>query len=202
MIHLSNNHAKIFGFAKGFSTSILAEMQGRNGSPIYGSLCLKLIGQKMRIDLSEIRRRTVSVDRYINGLEQPFKEKYLARGQTYELQRETVDRLREFANRYVVIVFSAVWCKDCSQDIPVLALIAESTGLEVRVFGGLKKDPLSHTCKWRIPPSPQEVITFNVDKIPLMMIVDVNGGEIGRIVESPKRWPTLEQELYEIIKSR
>jgi thiol-disulfide isomerase/thioredoxin len=157
---------------------------------------------KMKIDLSEIRKWTASVDQYINGLEQPFKEKYLTRKRTYKLQPKTVDQLRKLADRYVVIVFSAVWCKDCTESIPVLALIAESTGLEVRVFGGLKKDPLSHVCKWRIPPSPSEVVTFNVDKIPLMIIVDVNGGEIGRVVESPKRWPTLEQELYEIIKSR
>ena len=64
------------------------------------------------------------------------------------------------------------------------------------------KDPLSHTIKWRIPPSPPEVITFNVDKIPLIIVFDVNGKEIGRIVESAKRCPTLEQELCEIIKSQ
>ncbi len=62
------------------------------------------------------------------------------------------------------------------------------------------KDPLSHTSKWRIPPSPPEVITFNVDKIPLIIVFDVNGKEIGRIVESAKRCPTLEQELCEIIR--
>jgi len=152
--------------------------------------------------LSGVRKRTVLVDQYINGLEQPFKERYLTRKQAYELRLETIDQLRKLADRYAVIVFSATWCKDCAENIPVLALIAESTGLEVRVFGGLMKDPLSHTCRWRIPPSPAEVITFNVDEIPLVIIVDVNGQEIGRIVESPKRWPTLEQELYEIIKSR
>lgn len=156
----------------------------------------------MKVSLSEVRKRTVSVDEYINALEQPFKERYLARKQTYELRLETIDQLRKLADRYAVIVFSATWCKDCAENIPVLALIAESTGLEVRVFGGLMKDPLSHTCRWRIPPSPPEVVTFNIDRIPLMIIVDVNGQEIGRIVESPKRWPTLEQELYEIIKSR
>jgi hypothetical protein len=78
--------------------------------------------------------------------------------------------------------------------------MAETTGLEVRVFGGLKRDPLSHTDKWRIPPSPPEVTTFRVDGIPLLVIVDNKGQEIGRVVESPKRCPTLEQEICEIIK--
>lgn len=156
----------------------------------------------MDVDLSEIRKRTVSIGQYIDGLEEPFKESFVARKQTYQLHKETVDQLKQFAHSYMVVAFSASWCKDCAQNIPVLALIAETAGLPVRVFGGLMKDPLSHTSKWRIPPSPPEVITFNVDKTPLMIVFDVNGREIGRIVESAKRCPTLEQELCEIIKSR
>ncbi|MGA3191185.1 MAG: thioredoxin family protein [Candidatus Bathyarchaeia archaeon] len=155
----------------------------------------------MNFDLSEIRKKTVSVDQYIDSLEQPLKEKFLNRKQEYKLQPQTIDELRRFAEKYVAIVFSVTWCKDCAEYIPVLSLLFEAAGLEVRVFGGLMKDPLSHVCKWRIPPSPPEVITFEVDKIPLIIIVDLYGKEIGRIIESPKRWPTLEQELYEIIKS-
>jgi thiol-disulfide isomerase/thioredoxin len=156
----------------------------------------------MNFDLSEIRKKTVSADQYIDNLEQPLKEKYLSRKQAYKLQPEAVDQLRRFAEKYVAIVFSATWCKDCAENVPVLSLISEATGLEVRVFGGLMKDPLSHVCKWRIPPSPPEVITFEVDKIPLIIIVDLHGKEMGRVIESPKRWPTLEQELYEMMKSR
>lgn len=156
----------------------------------------------MNVDLSEIRKRTVSISHYIDGLEEPFKESFVARKQTYQLHKEAVDQLKQFAHSYMVVAFSASWCKDCAQNIPVLALIAETTGLQVRVFGGLMKDPLSHTSKWRIPPSPPEVIAFNVDKTPLIIVFDVNGREIGRIVESAKRCATLEQELCEIIKSR
>lgn len=155
----------------------------------------------MNFDLSEIRKKTVSVGQYIDSLEQPFKEKFLKREQAYKLQPEAVDQLRNLAEKHVVIFFSATWCKDCAENIPVLSLISEASGLEVRVFGGLMKDPFSQVCKWRIPPSPPEVITFEVDKIPLIIIVDLYGEEIGRVIESPKRWPTLEQELYEIIKS-
>jgi thiol-disulfide isomerase/thioredoxin len=155
----------------------------------------------MNFDLPEIRTKAVSVGQYIDTLEQSLKEKFLNRKQAYKLLPQAVDQLKNFAKKYVAIVFSATWCKDCAEYIPVLSLISEATGLEVRVFGGLMKDPLSQVCKWRIPPSPPEVITFEVDKIPLIIIADLYGKEIGRIIESPKRWPTLEQELYEIIKS-
>jgi len=156
----------------------------------------------MNVDLAAIRNKTVSVGQYIDSLDQPFKEKFLNRKEAYELQSQAVDQLREFAEKYVIIVFSAAWCKDCAENVPILSLLSEATGLDVRVFGGLMKDPLSQVCKWRIPPSPPEVITFEVDKIPVIMVVDLYGREIGRIVESPKRWPSLEQELYEIIKSQ
>ena len=154
----------------------------------------------MNLNLSEIRKRAVPVGEYIDGLDEPFKEKHLARKQTYQLQTDMIDELKKHAGNYIIVIFSASWCKDCSQYVPVLALIAESTGLEVRVFGGIKGDPLSHTSKWRVPPSPPEVLTFVVEKIPLFIVFDLNGAEVGRIIESPKRFPTLEQEICEIIR--
>jgi len=152
----------------------------------------------MNINLSEIRKKTLLVKQYIDSLEQPFREKFLTRKQTYTLKQEVVNHLKEFLDKYVIIAFSAEWCKDCTANIPVLALISETTGLEVRIFGGLKKDPLSHTRKWRIPPSPPEVEIFNVDKIPLIMLFDKDGKQIGRIVENPRE-ATLEEELLNII---
>ena len=154
----------------------------------------------MNINLSEIREKTVSVSQYIEGLARPFQEKFLIRKQTYLLKTETINQLKKFANKSVIIVFSAEWCKDCAVNIPVLALISEATGIEVRVFGGLKKDPLGHAKKWRIPPSPPEVETFNVDKIPLIILFDRQGKEIGRIIENPSNMPTLEEELCEILR--
>jgi thiol-disulfide isomerase/thioredoxin len=149
--------------------------------------------------LPEIKTKTVSINHYINSIEQPFRKKFLTRKQTYMLNKEAINHLKKFANDYVIVVFSAEWCKDCAANIPVLALISEATGLEVRIFGGLKKDPLSHTRKWRIPPSPQEVETFQVDKIPLIIVFDKEGKDIGRIIENPREKPTMEEELVKII---
>ena len=156
----------------------------------------------MPLNLKEIRTRTVSANDYINSLEEPFKEKFLTTKQTYRLNQEAIGQLKAFAGKYVIIAFSAAWCKHCALSIPVLALINETAGLEIRVFGGLKKDPLDLVHKWRVPPSPQEVETLNVEKIPLIIIADAEGKEIGRIAEKPSHQPTLEQEISEIIKSK
>ena len=156
----------------------------------------------MSVNLSEIRKKTVSVSQYLENLKQPFREKFLTRKQKYQPKQEAINQIKNLADKYVTVAFSAEWCKDCTANIPVLALISETTGLEVRIFGGLKKDPLSHTRKWRIPPSPPEVETFHVDKIPLMLLFDKEGKEVGRIIENPRTEPSLEEELLKIILER
>jgi len=153
----------------------------------------------MRINLSEIRKRTVSASEYIDSLKSPFREKFLTRKHTYKLNQEAIVSIKKFADECLIVAFSAEWCKDCAANVPVLALISERTGLEVRVFGGLMKDPLSYERKWRVPPSPPEVETFNVDKIPLIILFDKEGKEIERIVENPHE-PTLEEELKIILE--
>jgi len=153
----------------------------------------------MNVNLSEIKKKAVSVSQYIDSLESPFRENFLTRKQTYQLKTEAITQLKTVADKILIIAFSAGWCKDCVSNIPVLALISEAAGIDVRIFGGLKKDPLSYTRKWRVPPSPPEVETFNVDKIPLIIIFDRAGREVGRIVENPKLTPTLEEEIARII---
>jgi len=153
----------------------------------------------MNINLSEVRKKSVSVNKYMKSLESPFREKFFSRKQEYMLNENAISQLKRFANDYVIVAFSAEWCKDCAANIPILSLISELTGLEVRIFGGLKKDPLSHTNKWRIPPSPPEVEKFHVDKIPLIILFNKKGKEIGRIIENPKKAATLEEELLNLI---
>jgi len=153
----------------------------------------------MNVNLSEIRKKTVSVKEYLDEIKQPFREKFVTRKQTYILNQKAVNFLKKFADKFVVVAFSAEWCKDCTTNIPILALISEITGIEVRIFGGLMKDPLSHTRKWRIPPSPPEVEIFQVDKIPHIILFDKEGKEVGKIIENPLEEATLEEELGKII---
>lgn len=93
----------------------------------------------MKIDLTEIKNKTVNVNNYIGNLGNSFRDKFLTRKGAYRLEPEIISQLKQFAKDYIVIAFSAKWCGDCATNIPVLALISEATGLEVRVFGGLKK---------------------------------------------------------------
>jgi len=155
------------------------------------------------IDLDEIRRKTVSVDEYVSAVNSSFREKFLARKQSYQLTEKAVNELKRVADKYTVVVFSAEWCKDCANHIPVLELVSKATGLEVRVFGHIRKDPLSTKEKWRIPPSPPEVKTFGVEKLPWIIILDKKGREVGKIIENPVHTSSIEEELqYIILRNR
>jgi hypothetical protein len=43
------------------------------------------------------------------------------------------------------------------------------------------------------------VETFQVDKIPLIIVLDKQRKEVGKIIENPREKPTLEEELVKII---
>jgi len=154
------------------------------------------------VDLEEIRRKTVSIDNYISSISEPFREKFLDRKGSYQPNHEAIERLKKEANNYMLVVFSAEWCKDCAKNVPVLWLTSKFTGLEVRVFGHLKTDPLNPKAKWRIPPSPPEVKTFDVKKTPWILIFDKEGKEIGKIIENPKYMGSIEEELLYLIDKR
>jgi len=154
------------------------------------------------IDLDEIRRKTVPVDKYLSTMENPFKEKFLARKESYQPNQDTVDKLKRIADKNIVVVFSAEWCKDCANNVPVLELVSKATGLEVRVFGHIMKDALSTKEKRRIPPSPPEVKTFGVEKLPWIIIYDKKGREMGKIIENPVHTGSLEEELLYTIQKK
>jgi thiol-disulfide isomerase/thioredoxin len=101
----------------------------------------------MKIDMEEIKKKTLPVNQYIENINEPLCERFLERKKAYQLNVKNLNKLKRLANNYVVVAFSAEWCKDCAANIPVLALISEATGLEVRIFGGLKRDPLKSNSK-------------------------------------------------------
>lgn len=130
----------------------------------------------------------------------PFRGRFLERIRTYSLKKDVVKELKEYVEKMFVVVFSAEWCKDCAANVPVLALLADKTGLKVRVFGDLKKDPFNPNEKWRIPPSPPEVGEFKVEKTPHIVIFHTSGRELGKIIENPAPNKTMEEEILQLVR--
>jgi len=151
--------------------------------------------------LKELAERTVSVKDYLAHTTGPFRERADERLRTYRLKEEVAGELKRYKNKVFVVVFSAEWClKDCAPNVPVLPLLADKTGIAVRVFGGLMRDPLNPKERWRIPPSPPEVRDFKVEKVPTIFVFDKNGEELGKIVENPSAGRTLEEEILDLAR--
>ena len=152
------------------------------------------------VNLNEIMKRTVSVEEYIDKMAYPFKDNFLERKHDYRVKSEVIYKLKEYAEDVVIVVFSAEWCEYCVIYVPILALLSKKTGIKVTIFGGLKTDSLNQSEIWRIPPSPPEIKTFNVDEIPHISILNKQGRQLGTIIGYPKPENTLEEEILEIIQ--
>jgi thiol-disulfide isomerase/thioredoxin len=136
------------------------------------------LGVDLRKTLKELMGRTVSVKDYIMHMNDPFRGRFLERMETYSLNEENVEELTKYVDGVFVVVFSAEWCKDCAANVPVIALLADKTGVKVRVFGGLKKDLLNPNEAWRIPPSPPRSKGFQSERTPHIVIFHINGGQL------------------------
>ena len=153
----------------------------------------------MKYDLEKIKARSEAVREYISA---PSKAKdvFEKKQVEYKLDAAVTKELKKRTKNYMIIVFSAEWCPDCIRNVPVLDLIAEATGMEVRVFGHIMRDTKSNTRKWAVPPSPPEVDEFNVLKIPLIIVLKKDGKKVGEIVENPPQGKTLERALLDTMK--
>jgi thiol-disulfide isomerase/thioredoxin len=153
----------------------------------------------LKYDLEKIKARSEAVREYISAPSKA-KDAFDKRRAEYKLDAAVTKELKKRTKNYMIVVFSAEWCPDCIRNVPVLDLIAEAAGMEVRVFGHIMRDAKSNTRKWAVPPSPPEVDEFNVPKIPLMIVLKKDGEKVGEIVENPPPGKTLEQALLDIIK--
>ena len=126
-----------------------------------------------------------------------FHERY----EGYKPDPTAITELKKHRDTVIILAFSAEWCPDCYRNVPVLAHIAEQTGIQARVFGHLMRDAKNDKRRWAVPPSPAEVDEFNVEKIPTFIAMTVTGEELGRVVENPPEGVSLEQALLDLLQA-
>lgn len=150
-------------------------------------------------DLEQLVKNSENVSDYISAssMKAPaFGENY----EKYKLNNQIIDGLKRHKEDIVIFAFSAEWCPDCQKHIPTLGLVAETAGIEVNIFGHLMRDAKSPKSYWRIPPSPSEVETFNVKKIPTIILFDRKGQKIGDIIENPPNGIDLETAILQLVE--
>lgn len=153
----------------------------------------------MKYDITKLRRDSEAVHNYVSAPSKA-KDAFDKRRTEYKLDATVTKELKKKAKDYVVLVFTAEWCPDCMRNVPVLDMVSEATGLEVRAFGHIMRDAKSNTRKWAVPPSPPEVDEFSVQKIPYMVVLRKDGEKTGEIVENPPPGVSLEKALLDLMK--
>lgn len=151
-------------------------------------------------DLTSLRDNSEPIEKYLttpSAATEAFAQRILE----YKLDPIITEKLTVYAGKAFIFSFSAEWCKDCKRNVPVLKLIQDATGIEVRVLGHIMKDAKNPKEKWRIPPSPPEVKEFNVVTIPHIVVLDQYGKELGAVIENPPSAKTLEEALLEILET-
>jgi len=149
------------------------------------------------LSIDSLNENSVHISEYIDKLitkSQRAKEQL----KNYKINQEISDKIKNYKEKYFVIAFSAEWCPDCFRNIPILALLNRVTDLDVRIFGGLVKTDDKRS--WKIPPSPKEVLDFEVKKIPLISVIDNAGNIVGNIIENPPKGQTLEESILKILE--
>ena len=110
-------------------------------------------------------------------------EGFATRYQQYQPLEDLIVATREKLPKARVICITAHWCADCRRNVPKLCKI--SKGLPEWEFIIEDRD------------QPGVAEKYNVRKIPTFIIQDLQGNELGRIIESPK-FGTLELDLFKI----
>jgi len=111
--------------------------------------------------------------------------------QEYHPKASSIDTLERVDEKHHLIVFSADWCSDCVAYIPGLAkslIMAKNNMLQARVVDYDAYRDMAEE--------------FNIRAIPTIIVYDKNWKEIGRFVETPKKFGTVEEELCSIIGSK
>ena len=151
-------------------------------------------------DLNALKTNSEPIEDYLAAPSAAYGA-FAKRIQEYALDPIVIKKLRAHAGNAYIFTFSAEWCKDCTWNVPVLKLLQDATGIEARVFGHLMRDTKSPYERWRIPPSPPEVKEFNVIRLPHIVVLDVQGNELGAVIENPPIEKTLEEAVLEILEA-
>ena len=129
---------------------------------------------------------------YINEVKvQKSRQTMKRRLQEYIPNQGSVDRLERVDEKFYLIIFSADWCSDCVAHVPGLAktlVVAKNNMLMARVVDYDDYRDMAEE--------------YNVRAIPTIVVFDKAWKEIGRFVETPRKFGTVEEELCAILDSK
>ncbi|MFO7837553.1 MAG: thioredoxin family protein [Candidatus Thorarchaeota archaeon] len=151
-------------------------------------------------NLEDVQEGCPTCTNYIKSMNPRYRGMYNRTRERYQLDTEAVEKLKEYADAYTLVVLFADWCGDARKAVPVLSLLEDEIGLEIKALGGMEKPKRRSDKHWAVPPSPEEVEILDITSSPTIIIFDERGEEVDRIRTRPRITPTIEEEILTIIE--
>ena len=162
----------------------------------------------MVLKWSDIKSETMSMDEYLKEFED--KEDIINNYEKYIPKSKHLTHIEEFIEEIPrslrIFVIGAEWCPDSTEQIPsMIKIIKElkSDNIEMRILYGIKVNLLRKNGEilWNKNRSPPEAVDpkFDLVAIPTFYFF-IDDEYLGRIVEHPKMFSTLERDFCNIIK--
>jgi len=158
---------------------------------------------------SDIKSITMTRDDYFAE----FKEKAEIKSnfESYTLKMKIIGEIRTLLKIHdehlKILAIGAGWCKDCTSNIPKLIKIADSLPSErvqLRLLYGIRVNPYRKSGEpiWSKEHSPPEAFDpkFMVTKIPMIYFFNKAGKFLGKIIENPTEYPTIEECILSFLK--
>lgn len=128
---------------------------------------------------------------YINEVKvEKSRHSMKRRLQEYNPNKGSVDKLERIDRKHYLIVFSADWSSDCASYVPGLAKVLMRSNNSLLTARVVDYDNYRDMAE-----------EFNIRAIPTIIVYDKSWREVGRFVETPKKYGTVEEELCAILDS-
>ena len=157
---------------------------------------------------SDIRSKTLGTDEYLDKIKE--KKLPLRSYNLYTPKPEIIEKIKEKLSKLSVglkvLAIGADWCPDCNINVPRMIKVVEALDknkVDFQILYGVMVNALrkSGDITWHKKHSPPEAVEpkFNLEKIPTFFFF-IDGKYIGRVVERPTKFPTLEEELLNVLE--
>lgn len=127
---------------------------------------------------------------YINNIKNPtVRQTIKKRIVEYQPKADVVNKFSSLTDRYFFVVFATEWNGECRAQLPNLAklfIAANNAALNIKVIDFDENRDIADEMR--------------VLRIPTIIIHDRGWREIGRFVEKPQGWGTLEEELWGLLE--
>ena len=162
----------------------------------------------MDLKWSDIKSDTMTIDEYLKNFKD--KKEIANNYENYKPKTKHLEHIKDVIagkhKKLRILAIGADWCHDCAEQVPHMIKIVkklDTDDIDMKILYGIKVNAFRKEGEilWDKRHSPPEAVDpkFDLTAIPTFFIFKDNE-IVGRIVEHPKRFSTLERDFCNILQ--